>query len=46
MFRKFLDDLIHMTGGELLVNYWWLWLIFVIIAVVIAYSDSFIKPKR
>jgi hypothetical protein len=24
---KFIDDMIHMTEGEKLINYWWLWLI-------------------
>ncbi|SDQ02752.1 hypothetical protein SAMN04487752_1145 [Carnobacterium viridans] len=29
----FLSDLIHLTQGELLIKYWWLWLVIVIIAI-------------
>jgi hypothetical protein len=33
--RQFLYDMVHMTEGEKLVHYWWLWLI--IIVVVFGY---------
>lgn len=29
--KQFLNDYIHMTQGELLVNYWWLWLGMVVV---------------
>lgn len=25
--KEFIYDMIHMTEGEKLINYWWLWLI-------------------
>lgn len=28
---QFINDLIHMTEGEKLVEYWWLWLIMLIL---------------
>ena len=30
MISKFISDMIHMTEGERLINYWWLWLIILI----------------
>lgn len=30
--KQFINDMIHMTEGEKLINYWWLWLIFIAIA--------------
>lgn len=32
---NFIDDLIHMTQGELLVEYWWLYLITLIVYLVV-----------
>ncbi len=29
-----LKDFIHLTQGELLVKYWWVWLIIIVIVVV------------
>lgn len=30
--RQFFQDMIHMTEGEKLVSYWWLWLIIAAVA--------------
>jgi hypothetical protein len=40
--NKFLYDMIHMTKGEKFINYWWLWLISMVIGTVIIYF----KDKR
>lgn len=39
---QFIHDMIHMTEGEKLVNYWWRWLIIMIIGTAIIYF----KDKR
>lgn len=26
---RFINDMIHMTEGEKLINYWWLWVVFI-----------------
>ena len=33
--KDFIYNMIHMTQGEKLINYWWLWLILLAIAIVI-----------
>ena len=33
----FTRDMIHMTEGEKLVNYWWLWLLLVVIFALMMY---------
>lgn len=35
-----IEDFIHMTQGELLLHYWWLWSIIVIIAIVYMLFDD------
>lgn len=39
---KFIHDMIHMTEGEKFINYWWLWLIIMVIGTVIL---CFMKKK-
>ena len=34
--KQFIDDMIHMTEGERLIAYWWLWLL-IIVAVSLLY---------
>ena len=29
MIRQFFYDMVHMTQGEKLIHYWWLWLILI-----------------
>ena len=33
--EQFVYDMIHTTEGEKLINYWWLWLIIIILAVML-----------
>jgi hypothetical protein len=35
--NKFISDMLHMTEGEKLISYWWLWLILCIPILVIYY---------
>jgi hypothetical protein len=35
MIKQFIYDMIHMTEGERLINYWWLWLS--MIAAIVIY---------
>ena len=30
-----INDLIHMTQGEFLINYWWLYIILIVISVLL-----------
>lgn len=34
---QFWDDMLHMTEGEKLVEYWWLWLIIAVATGIFAY---------
>lgn len=34
-----LDDFVNLTQGQLLLKYWWLWLIFIVIGVVSIKKD-------
>lgn len=33
--NQFIHDMIHMTEGEKLINYWWLWLLMFIGVIVV-----------
>jgi hypothetical protein len=35
--KAFIHDAIHLTQGELLLKYWWVWLLIVFIAVAVVY---------
>jgi hypothetical protein len=35
--KQFIYDMIHMTEGERLINYWWLWLTITVVGVTILY---------
>lgn len=41
--KRFVYDMIHMTEGEKLINYWWLWLIILVIAVLLRLISN--KPR-
>lgn len=32
---QFVNDMIHMTQGELFINYWWLWFIIIVIGLLL-----------
>lgn len=34
------NDLIHLTQGELLIKYWWLWLGIILLAVINHYINK------
>lgn len=38
--KQFLHDMIHMTEGEKLINYWWLWLGIGILCAIVIYKSS------
>jgi Mg2+ and Co2+ transporter CorA len=40
--RKFIHDMIHMTEGEKLIHYWWLWALIILICGVVIY---FLKKR-
>lgn len=44
--KQFIYDMIHMTEGEKLINYWWLWLLTFLMIVAVAFINNFIKNKR
>lgn len=45
--KQFIYDMIHMTEGEKLINYWWLWLIILALTVlIILLSDKPIPPYK
>lgn len=33
--KQFIDDMIHMTEGERLINYWYVWLGFIIVVGIV-----------
>lgn len=41
----FINDMIHLTQGEFFINYWWIWLIFITIAVGARFYDC-VKANR
>lgn len=41
--KQLIYDMIHMTEGEKLINYWWLWLI---ILVIVALSALILSKPR
>lgn len=34
MIKQFVHDMIHMTEGEKLIEYWWLWITLVLTALI------------
>lgn len=34
MIKQFVHDMIHMTEGEKLIEYWWLWIMLVLTALI------------
>jgi hypothetical protein len=44
--KQFVNDMIHMTEGEKLIKYWWLWLIASAVFIIVTLGKDFIKPKR
>lgn len=43
--KQFLHDMIHMTEGEKLIHYWWLWLAIVLIGIVMV-TWSYLSTNR
>lgn len=44
---KFIHDMIHMTEGEKLINYWWLWLIWdIVVFIAMGYAYGYFKFRR
>lgn len=41
--NKFINDMIHMTEGEKLINYWWLWLLLIMVAFGVVYFTQINK---
>lgn len=37
--KQFIQDMIHMTEGEKLIHYWWLWLLIFVSAMIIMKFD-------
>lgn len=46
MIMKFLDDMIHMTEGEQLIEYWWLWLVILFLFLLYVLYDSKKRKKE
>jgi hypothetical protein len=44
--NQFINDMVHLTEGEKLVKYWWLWLAIYIIAIIYCIIDIFIIKGR
>ena len=44
--KQFFYDMIHMTEGEKLISYWWLWAILFILGVAIFFLIDFIAEWR
>ncbi|GIN88463.1 hypothetical protein J6TS2_48490 [Heyndrickxia sporothermodurans] len=44
--KQIINDLIHMTEGDLLINYWWFWILAVIVIVTIMILYGMVKTKR
>lgn len=42
MFMEYINDVIHLTQGELFIKYWWVWLMFIILAVI----NEFVRNKK
>ncbi|SQC55373.1 Uncharacterised protein [Listeria newyorkensis] len=38
--NQFLHDMVHMTEGEKLIHYWWLWLVIGCLCAVVIYIRS------
>jgi hypothetical protein len=38
--KQFIYDMIHMTEGEKLINYWWLWLLIIMIGTICVYFEE------
>jgi hypothetical protein len=44
--KQFLHDMVHMTEVEKLINYWWVWLVFVILSFSLLYWINKKSPKN
>ena len=38
--EKFINDMIHMTEGEKLIEYWWLWLIIALVSLYVVNKNN------
>jgi sensor histidine kinase regulating citrate/malate metabolism len=38
--HQFIQDMIHLTEGEKLIKYWWLWVLVIIIGFIVCYFVS------
>jgi hypothetical protein len=43
--KQFIHDMIHMTKGEKLINYWWLWLSILVVSLFIAFVIEKVKGR-
>lgn len=44
--KQFIYDMIHMTDGEKLINYWWLWVFITACYFVIYFLCALYKPPK
>lgn len=43
---QFIHDMIHMTEGEKLFNYWWLWLVLATVGFIAGIIHEAAKDRR
>ena len=41
--NKFIYDMIHMTEGEKLIHYWWLWIMKIVICLIVINPPGYSK---
>lgn len=44
--NQFISDMIHLTSGEKLIKYWWLWLIILVIVFPLVILHENRKEKK
>lgn len=45
MIKQFIHDMIHMTEGEKLINYWWLWITALVVGGLTIFILDWVRSK-